>query len=126
LALVSADATRLTRLFGRFFTQHWIRENPIRNVEIPSDKDAVRMHVPTTSEEQQYFKRAAKHRDLRDIGRLMLNQGPRPCEVVSLVRSLISPQKVVECLPSASGRQCHGSLCSSPDDTPRQGRESGA
>jgi len=29
---------------------------------IPSDEDAVRMHALTTSEEQQYFKRAAKHR----------------------------------------------------------------
>ena len=54
---------------------------------IPSDEDAVRMHVQTTSEEKQYFKRAAKHRDLYDLGRLMLNQGPRPDEVVSLLKT---------------------------------------
>jgi integrase len=56
-------------------------------VEIPSDEDAVRMHVLTTSEEQRYFKRAAKHRDLHDLGRLMLNQGPRPDEVTSLLKT---------------------------------------
>jgi hypothetical protein len=54
---------------------------------IPSDEDAVRMHVLTTSEEQQYFKRAGKHRDLHDLGRLMLNQGPRPDELVSLLKT---------------------------------------
>jgi hypothetical protein len=25
--------------------QHWTRENPLRSVEIPSDKEAVRMHI---------------------------------------------------------------------------------
>ena len=56
-------------------------------MEIPSDEDAVRMHVLTTSEEKQYFKRAAKHRDFHDLGRLMLNQGPRPDEVGSLLKT---------------------------------------
>jgi hypothetical protein len=36
----------LNRVVWPFFTQLWIRENPIRNVEIPSDEDPVRMHVP--------------------------------------------------------------------------------
>jgi len=81
------DLHALSKFFRYAITQHWTRENPIHNVEIPSDEDAVRMHVLTTSEEQQYFKRAAKHRDLHDLGRLMLNQGPRPDEVVSLLKT---------------------------------------
>jgi integrase len=81
------DLHALSKFFGYAITQHWARENPIRNVEIPSDEDAVRMHVLTVSEEQQYFKRAAKHRDLHDLGRLMVNQGPRPDEVVSLAKT---------------------------------------
>ena len=81
------DLHPLSKFFGHAIKQHWARENPIGNVEIPSDEDAVRMHVLTTSEEQQYFARAAKHRDLHDLGRLMLNQGPRPDEVTSLAKA---------------------------------------
>jgi site-specific recombinase XerD len=81
------DLHALSKFFRYAIKQRWTRENPIRSVEIPSDEDAVRMHVLTTSEEQQYFKRAAKHRDLHDLGRLMLNRGPRPDEVVSLLNT---------------------------------------
>ena len=81
------DLHAFSKFFGRAIKQHWARENPIGNVEIPSDEDAVRMHVLTTSEEQRYFARAAKHRDLHDLGRLMLNQGPRPDEVTSLAKA---------------------------------------
>ena len=35
-------------------------------------------------EEREYFLRAAKHRDLNDLGRLILNQGMRPDEVTCL------------------------------------------
>ncbi|MGA2921155.1 MAG: site-specific integrase [Candidatus Sulfotelmatobacter sp.] len=81
------DLHALSKFFGHAIKQHWARENPIRNVEIPSDEDAVRIHVLTAIEEQQYFARAAKHRDLHDLGRLILNQGPRPDEVVSLAKA---------------------------------------
>jgi len=81
------DLHALSKFFGHAIKQHWSRENPIRNVEIPSDEDAVRIHVLTAIEEQQYFARAAKHRDLHDLGRLMLNQGPRPDEVTSLAKA---------------------------------------
>src|SRR5216117_3680874 len=43
-----------------------------------------RFHVLAAAEERQYFALAAKHRDLYDLGRLMLNQGMRPEEVVAL------------------------------------------
>jgi integrase len=33
---------------------------------------------------REYFQRAAKRRDLNDLGRLILNQGTRPEEVTSL------------------------------------------
>src|SRR5437870_13783528 len=48
------------------------------------DVDAVRMHVLSAEEEKQYFAAAAKHQDLSDLGRLMLNQGMRPEEVLAL------------------------------------------
>jgi hypothetical protein len=59
----------------------------MRNVEIPSDADAICMHILTSDEGKQYFSRAAKHRDLHDLGRLMLNQGMRPEEVTALHRN---------------------------------------
>ncbi|HWX92772.1 MAG TPA: hypothetical protein VNY29_09080 [Terriglobales bacterium] len=56
------DLHALSKFFGYAVKQRWTRENPILNVEIPSDADAVRMHILTPEEEQQYFSRAAKHR----------------------------------------------------------------
>jgi len=70
------------------------RENPVRNVYIPSDADAIRMHILTTEEENQSFSRAAKHHDLHDVGRLILNQAVRPDEVVCL-RNNVSVSRTV-------------------------------
>lgn len=78
------DLLALSKFFGYAIKQNWARDNPVRNVTIPSDADAIRIHVLTFEEEREYFLRAAKHRDLNDLGRLILNQGMRPDEVVSL------------------------------------------
>ena len=78
------DLHALSRFFSYAIKQRWTRENPTRKVEIPSDADAVRMHVLTAAEEKQYFSRAARHQDLHDLGRLILNQGARPEEVTCL------------------------------------------
>lgn len=78
------DLHAISKFFGYAVTQRWARENPVRNVKIPSDAAAVRIHVLTSDEERQYFLRAAKHRDLHDLGRLILNQGMRPDEVTRL------------------------------------------
>jgi hypothetical protein len=59
----------------------------VRNVKIPSDAEAVRIHVLAPEEERQYFLRAAKHQDLYDLGRIILNQGMRPDEVTCLRKS---------------------------------------
>ena len=78
------DLHALSKFFGFAMKQRWARENPVRNVSVPSEADAVRIHVITAEEERQYFSRAAKHSDLHDIGRLILNQGLRPDEVSCL------------------------------------------
>jgi integrase len=64
--------------------QGWAKESPVSAVEIPSDKDAVRIHVLTDREEAVYFAAAARFPNLHDVGRLMLLQGLRPSEVFSL------------------------------------------
>jgi len=80
------DLHALSKFFGYAVKQRWARENPVRNVSVPSDADAVRIHVITSGEESQYFSRASKHADLHDLGRLILNQGMRPDEVICLRR----------------------------------------
>jgi len=58
---VRHDLHALSTFFGYAIKQHWARENPLRRVEIPSDADAVRIHIVSLSEEKLYFARAAKH-----------------------------------------------------------------
>src|SRR5271170_3595449 len=78
------DLHALSKAFGYFIDHNWARENPVRGVEIPSDKDAVRIHVLTSSEEAIYFEAAKRHSALCDLGRLMINQGCRPEEILEL------------------------------------------
>ncbi len=78
------DLHAMSKFFGYAIKQRWTRENCVRNVNIPSDADAVRMHIITASEEKDYFLRTAKNKNVWDLARLMRNQGMRPEEVVSL------------------------------------------
>ena len=88
-------STKCARLrFGSYaMKQRWIRENPVRGVEIPSDADAVRMHILTYKEETDYFTRAGKNRNLHDAGRIILNQGIRPDEALRLRKSDIDLER---------------------------------
>ena len=66
---------------------HWLGDaDPLVGVEIPSDKDAVRMHVLTAAEETVYFQTCLSlgYSDLHDVGRLMIRQGCRPGELMAL------------------------------------------
>jgi integrase len=90
---VRHDLHALSLFFQYSTKQHWICDNPTARVEIPSDAEAVRIHVLTVDEEKKYFafiensdwtKKAAGRRNLFDLGRLMLNQGARPDEVLNL------------------------------------------
>ena len=81
---VRHDLHALSVFFQFAIKQRWTRDNPIERVDIPSDADAVRMHVLSSEEERQYFWLAAKHPNLHDLGRLIINQGMRPEEALSL------------------------------------------
>jgi integrase len=81
---VRHDLHALSVFFKYAIKQRWTRQNPIDNVKIPSDDDAVRIHVITPEEEREYFARAAKNQNLYDLAMLMRNQGMRPEEVTSL------------------------------------------
>jgi integrase len=87
------DLHALSTFFSYAMRQHWARENPLRSVEIPSDKDAVRIHIITGMEEKLYFERAAKYPDLHDLGRLLLLQGMRPEEVLALAKRNVDVER---------------------------------
>jgi integrase len=80
------DLHALSSFFQYAIRKHWTKKNPIDEVEIPSDADAVRMHVLTPIEEMEYFNRAQKFPNLHDVCRLMVNQGMRPEEVTVLAK----------------------------------------
>lgn len=81
---VRHDLHALSTFFKFAIKQHWAQTNPLLNTKIPSDTDAVRIHVISPEEEREYFTRAAKNPNLYDLARLMRNQGMRPEEVLSL------------------------------------------
>jgi integrase len=103
------DLHALSLLFQYGGKHNWCKGNPVREVEIPSDKDAVRMHVLSGAEEARYFgalallrqeklshKRPAEARgldDLHDLATLMLNQGCRPEELRSLEQTDIDLER---------------------------------
>lgn len=78
------DLNALSKFFRYALKHSWCRENPVSKVAIPSDADAVRMHVLTVEEEFVYFEAAKRHPSLHDCAKLILLQGMRPEEVLSL------------------------------------------
>jgi integrase len=77
------DLHALPPLFQYAINHKWCFQNPVKKVKIPSDKDAVGIHVLTRSEEIAYFEGARGIPHLYDLGRLMILQGPRPSEVMA-------------------------------------------
>ena len=103
------DLHALSLLFQYGCKHNWCKGNPIREVEIPSDSAAVRIHVLSGAEEAKYFgaievlrqeklahkrpKEARGLQDLCDLVTLMLNQGCRPEELRSLKQSDIDLER---------------------------------
>jgi integrase len=81
------DLHNLSLFFRKWAMKHkWVSGNPVDEVTKPSDKDAIRIHVITDEEEQRYFQAASASQspNLYDVGRLILNQGCRPEEIMAL------------------------------------------
>jgi integrase len=85
---VRHDLHALSLFFQWAVRQRYAVENPIEQVPIPSDADAVRQTILTAEEEDAYFK-AAKG-TLYDVARIILNQGMRPDEVLSVRKEDVS------------------------------------
>jgi len=84
---VRQDLHALSSFFQYVISKHWTKTSSIDEADIPSDADAVRMHVLTHTEEMDYFKRAQKYPTLHDVVRLMVNQGMRPEEITALAKA---------------------------------------
>jgi len=81
-------------VFFQFAMKHkWTRENPVGQVDIPSDAAATREHIVTPKEEKEYFARAAKYPDLYDTARLIYLQGMRPEEVTGLAKADVNIER---------------------------------
>ena len=76
------DLHALSKIFRYAIKKRWATQNPVQKEDIPSDQDAIRIHVLTDAEERVYFSHVRG--DLYNMGRLMLNQGCRPEEILQL------------------------------------------
>lgn len=84
------DLHALSVFYRYAMKHHWALRSPVKEVEIPSGEDAVRIHVVTEAEEKAYFAAAAKADSaLHDLARLMLLQGCRPDELMSLQQQAV-------------------------------------
>ena len=78
------DLHALSQLCQYAMRQEWMDTNPVRAVDMPSDRDSRNERVLTDEEERLYFETAQRHPVAFDIGRLIILQGMRPEEVLSL------------------------------------------
>lgn len=78
------DLHALSKFFRWCRGHRIVKDNPVREVTIPSDAESQRMHVVTAEEERAYFTVARGHPNLCAVARLILLQGCRPDEIMSL------------------------------------------
>lgn len=81
------DLHAASQLFQFAQKQGWCETNPVRMVEIPSDRESRNDRVLSLAEERRYLTAAAKHDSLHDLARLMLQQGLRPQELLALQKT---------------------------------------
>ena len=110
------DLHALSKFYGYAMKHGWARGNPVREVEIPSDADAVREHVLTPAEEMTYFAKADEHYpNLYDLGRIMIRQGMRPEEVMSLEQANVDLGKGTLFIPRGKSKAARRTLDLAPD-----------
>ena len=85
---VKHDLDNLSLFFRWAKKMNYCRELPTDEVDRPSDVDAVRINPLTDAQERLYFSKAKGN--LADVGRLIILQGLRPAEVISLRKTDVS------------------------------------
>jgi integrase len=88
------DLDNLSKFFRWAMTMDLIDTNPASEIEKPSSEGAIRLYILTAEEEARYMEAAqARSQSLADIFQLILLQGMRPDEVISLMKSDVSIAK---------------------------------
>lgn len=87
------DLHALSGFFRWAIAQQYCHANPVRQVSIPSDREATRENVLSPDQEKAYFRAAATNPTLWDVTRLILLTGMRPSEVLSLTRQDYDPKQ---------------------------------
>jgi site-specific recombinase XerD len=87
------DLHAASQLFQFAQKQGWCETNPVRLVEIPSDRESRNDRILSLEEEQKYLAAAAKNDSLYDLARLMLLQGLRPQELLMLQKQHVDLEK---------------------------------
>jgi integrase len=100
----------------------WLKGDPMLDVSIPSDRDAIREHVITEEEERKYFAAVgllnAKYRksfkdaqpNLADLARLLLEQGARPEEILSIRKEHYDAAEGTLLIPGGKSRAARRTL----------------
>ena len=92
------DLHALSLFFQYAQKMRWREGNPVREVSIPSDADAVRMHPLSAEGEKAYFKGAfevtdrAGRRNLYDVAKVLIDQGCRPEEIMAATKCSFDPE----------------------------------
>ncbi|MCC7235572.1 MAG: site-specific integrase [Bryobacterales bacterium] len=81
---VRHDLHALSGFFRFAMRLGWTARNPVLEIKVPSDRDAIRIHPLTDDEESAYLRAARTRPRLYDLSRLMLGTGMRPDEILSL------------------------------------------
>ncbi|MFL6448714.1 MAG: tyrosine-type recombinase/integrase [Bryobacteraceae bacterium] len=78
------DLHSLSKFFRYAIKHNWCRANPVDPEDIPSDRDAVRLNIFDPRSEAAYMVAAECFPKLRALCQLMMLQGCRPEELLSL------------------------------------------
>jgi integrase len=78
------DLHAASQFFQYAVKARWAVSNPVKQVEMPSDRESRTEKVLSDAEEKAYFAEASRNKTLHDVGRLMVNQGMRPSEALVL------------------------------------------
>lgn len=100
------DLHALSGFFQYAQRHNWCIGNPVDKVEMPSDRESIRIRVLTPAEEQAYFAVAARWPALHDLGRLMVLQGVRPDEAMrARVGDVVGDQWTIQSGKSAAAKR---------------------
>ena len=91
---VRHDLDNLSLFFQWAKQANYARANLVKNVKKPPEGDSERSYILSVDEERRYFgflqsQTTGENGNLHDLGRLMINQGLRPDETISLEKTAV-------------------------------------